>query len=92
MVLDSPGIPAEVVSIPPDKILRPDLQIENSIGQVHLADLVSQAPPFGVVVPDRAVALILMETLSCMMASLTPLFFIPKNTPGISKIRKNIIF
>ena len=27
--LDSAGIPAEVVSMPPNKILRPDLQIEN---------------------------------------------------------------
>ena len=35
--------------------MRPDLQIENSIGQVHLADRVSQAPPFGVVVSGRAV-------------------------------------
>jgi hypothetical protein len=27
--LNSAGIPAEVVSIPPNKILRPDLQIDN---------------------------------------------------------------
>ena len=26
--LNSPGIPAEVVSIPPNKILRPDLQVD----------------------------------------------------------------
>jgi len=27
--LNSPGIPAEVVSVPPNKILRPDLQVDN---------------------------------------------------------------
>ncbi len=27
--LQSLGIPSEVVSVPPDKILRPDLQIDN---------------------------------------------------------------
>jgi hypothetical protein len=26
--LNAPGIPAEVVSIPPNKVLRPDLQVD----------------------------------------------------------------
>ena len=29
VLLQSLGIPAEVISVPPNKILRPDLQIDN---------------------------------------------------------------